>query len=144
MPEFRFFYPIDVRYGDLDAQGHLNNAMYMTYFETARLKYFNSLKLFKTGDSFLDIGMIMADARVTFKKAVEYGNNVKVGVRITRLGNKSMTCEQVIVNADTGEELATGTTIMVGYDYRSGKTHPISDDWRQKISAFEGLDRNPA
>jgi len=144
MSEFRFFYPIDVRYGDLDAQGHLNNAMYMTYFETARLKYFYHLKMFEAGSSFLDIGMIMAEAQVTFKKAVVYGDNVKVGVRTSRLGNKSMTCEQVIVNTDTGEELATGSTVLVGYDYRSGKTHPIPDDWRKKIFAFEGLDTDPA
>jgi acyl-CoA thioester hydrolase len=49
----------------------------------------------------------------------------------------------VIVNADTSEELATGSSVLVGYDYHSGKTCPIPDDWKQKIAAFEGLDINP-
>ena len=139
MSEFRFFYPIDVRYGDLDAQGHLNNAMYLTYFETGRIKYWAHLGLFNPGDSFLNIGMIMADAQVTFKSAVEYGTSVKVGVRISRLGNKSMTSEYVIVNADTGEELATGSSVLVAYDYRARKTIPIPDVMREKITEFEGL-----
>ena len=88
MSEYRFYYPIDVRYGDLDPQGHLNNAKYLTYFETGRIKYWAHLGLFKPGDSFLNIGMIMADAHVTFKSAVEYGTSVKVGVRISRLAWK--------------------------------------------------------
>ncbi len=140
MSEFRFYYPIDVRYGDLDPQGHLNNAMYLTYFETGRIKYWAHLGLFKPGDSFLNIGMIMADAHVTFKSAVEYGTSVKVGVRISRLGNKSMTSEYVIVDADTGEELATGSSVLVAYDYRVGKTIPIPDVMRENITEFEGLE----
>lgn len=139
MPEFRFFHPIEVRYGDLDPQGHLNNSKYLTYFETGRIKYFAHLGLFQPGASFMNIGMIMADAHVTFKSAVEYETNIKVGVRIARLGNKSMDSEYVILDADTGEELATGSSVLVAYDYRSGKTIPISDAWRKTISEFEGL-----
>lgn len=139
MSEFRYFYPIDVRYGDLDPQGHLNNAKYLTYFETGRINYFAHLGLFKPGDSFMNIGMIMADAHVTFKAAVEYGMNVKVGVRISRIGNKSMTSEYVILNTDTGEELATGSSVLVTYNYRTGQTIPIADAWRKTISDFEGL-----
>ena len=140
MPEFRFFHPIEVRYGDLDPQGHLNNAKYLTYFETGRIKYLVHLGLFKQGASFMNVGVIMADAHVTFKAAVEYGMRVKVGVRIARIGNKSMTSEYVILDADTGEELATGSSVLVAYDYRSGKTLPISDGWRRVIGEFEGLE----
>ena len=139
MSEFRFFHPVEVRYGDLDPQGHLNNAKYLTYFEAARIKYFVHLGLFEPGDSFMNIGMIMADAHVNFKSAVEYGMNAKVGVRVSRLGNKSMTSEYAILNADTGEELATGSSVLVAYDYRSAQTLPISDEWRKKISEYEGL-----
>ena len=140
MSEFRFFHPIEVRYGDLDPQGHLNNAKYLTYFETGRIKYLTHLGLFKRGDSFMNIGIIMADAHVTFKAPVEYGTNVEVGVRIARIGNKSMHSEYAILNADTGEELATGTSVLVAFDYRSGKTLPLSDEWRRLIGGFEGLE----
>lgn len=139
MPEFKFFHPIEVRYGDLDPQGHLNNAKYLTYFETGRIKYLVHLGLFDHGESFIDVGIIMADAHVTFKSAVEYGMNVQVGVRISRLGNKSMTSEYTIVDADTGEEKASGSSVLVAYDYRANQTMPIPQAWREKIAAFEGI-----
>ena len=139
MPEFRFFHPIEVRYGDLDPQGHLNNAKYLTYFETARINYFVQLGLFKPGQSFMDIGVIMAEARVTFHAAVQFGTPVKVGVRTSKLGNKSMTVEQNIVNAETDEMLASGQVILVAFDYRTNKTLPIPREMREAISNFERL-----
>lgn len=139
MSEFRFFHPIEVRYGDLDPQGHLNNAKYLTYFEAARINYFVHLGLFTPGHSFLDIGVIMADARVTFQAPVQYGTLVKVGVRTSKIGNKSMTVEQNIVNAETDEVLATGRVILVAFDYHENKTLPVPDEMRETISEFEGL-----
>ena len=139
MSEFRFFHPIEVRYGDLDPQGHLNNAKYLTYFETARINYFVQLGLFKPGDSFLNIGVIMAEARVTFHAPVQYGTPVKVGVRTSKLENKSMTVEQNIVDAETGEMLASGQVILVAFDYHTNKTLPFPKEMREAISNFEGL-----
>ena len=139
MSEFLFFHSIEVRYGDLDPQGHLNNAKYLTYFETARINYFTHLGLFTPGQSFMDIGVIMAEASVTFRAPVEYGMPVKVGVRIARLGNKSMKVEQNIVHVGSGEVLASGYVILVAFDYHENKTIPIPDVMREKISEFEGL-----
>jgi acyl-CoA thioester hydrolase len=139
MSEFRFFHPIEVRYGDLDPQGHLNNAKYLTYFETARINYFVQLGLFKPGQSFMDIGVIMADARVTFHAPVQYGTSVQVGVRTSKLGNKSMTVEQNIVNVETDKVLASGQIILVAFDYHTNNTLPIPQEMREAISNFEGL-----
>lgn len=137
MPDFRFYHPIEVRYGDLDPQGHLNNSRYLTYFEQARVHYFIELGLFTPGQSFMDIGVIMAEARVTFHKAVQFGQAVKVGVRTGKLGNKSMTVEQAIVDAASGETLATGEVILVAYDYRRGETFSIPDEWRARLAGYE-------
>ncbi len=139
MTEFRFYHPIEVRYGDLDPQGHLNNAKYLTYFETGRIKYLVHLGLFTNGQSFMDVGIIMADAHVNFKAPVGYGTDVRVGVRISRLGNKSMTSEYRIIDGATGEELATGSSVLVAYNYHTGETMPIPQAWRELIMEFEGL-----
>ena len=140
MSEFRFYHPIEVRYGDLDPQGHLNNAKYLSYFETARINYFSHLGLFTPGQSFMDVGVILAEARVTFHAPVQFGMPVKVGVRIGKIGNNSMTVEQNIVRADTGEVMATGQVILVAFDYHTNKSQPVPDEMREKISAFEGLE----
>ena len=139
MSEIKFFHPIEVRYGDLDPQGHLNNAKYLTYFEQARIGYFVALGLFTPGQSFMDIGVIMAESKLTYHAPVEYGTPVKAGACVCRLGNKSMTVEQSIVHAQTGEVFASGYVILVAFDYHAQKTIPIPDEMRKAISEFEGL-----
>jgi acyl-CoA thioester hydrolase len=137
MPDFRFFHPIEVRYGDLDPQGHLNNAKYLTFFEQARVHYLLHLGLFEPGQSFVNIGIILAKVEVTFLASVEYGTDVRVGMRISRLGNKSMTAEYTLIDAATQQELATGSAVLVGYDYQTKKTMPIPQEWRERIIEFE-------
>ena len=139
MAEFRFFHPVEVRYDDLDPQGHLNNAKYLTYFEQARIHYLIHLGLFKDGGSLMDVGIILADAHVTFLSIVRWKQDVRIGVRISRLGNKSMDSEYLMVDGATNQELATGLSVLVGYDYRKGKTIPIPEEWREKISVFENI-----
>jgi len=134
---YNYFHPIEVRYGDIDAQGHVNNAKYMTYMEHARISYFQKLGLWD-GSSFMDIGVILADVRVTFKAAINLGQNVRVGARMTRLGNKSMDMEHLIEDQDTGQIMATGFAVLVTYDYHTRQTIPIPDTWRKVILEFEG------
>ena len=140
MAEFHFFHPIEVRYGDLDPQGHVNNATHLTFFEQARVAYFIKLGLFSTDQSFMDIGVILADVQITYLKPVYFVQDIKVGVKIEKLGNKSMTIAQNVVDATTGAELSRGMVIMVSYDYRQGKSIPIPEDWRKNIAQFERMD----
>jgi acyl-CoA thioester hydrolase len=64
---------------------------------------------------------------------------VKVGVRTLKIGNKSMTVEQTVVHAETEELFAIGEVVMVAYDYHTGKSIPIPQDWREKIKQSEGI-----
>jgi acyl-CoA thioester hydrolase len=139
MSQFRFYHPIEVRYGDLDPQGHVNNAKYLTYFEQARVAYWIDMGFFSKDQSFMELGVILADVHITYFEPVYFGQKVKVGVHVARLGNKSMTWEQNVVDADTGKELAKGEVIIVAYDYKEEKTIPIPKEWREKITEFEGL-----
>ena len=139
MSNYHFYHPVEVRYGDLDPQGHVNNAKHLTYFEQARIAYKIKLGLFEKDQSFMEIGVILADIHITYFEPIYYGQNIKVGVHAARLGNKSMTWEQNIVDADTGKELAKGDVILVTYDYREEKTVSIPQEWRDKIKSFEDL-----
>jgi acyl-CoA thioester hydrolase len=139
MPEFRFYHPIEVRYGDLDPQGHLNNAKFLTYFEQTRIQYLLHLGMFERGQSFSDIGIILAEVKVTFLAPVHFGMDVKVGMRVARLGNKSMTAEYTLIDENSKKELATGSAVLVAFDYRTRQTLPIPPEWREKITAFEDI-----
>ena len=139
MSQFRFYHPIEVRYGDLDPQGHVNNAKYLTYFEQARIAYWIDMGFFTTDQSFMEIGVILADVHLTYLAPVYFGQKIKVGVHVARLGNKSMTWEQNVVDVESAKELAKAEIVIVAYDYRQEKTIPIPQEWREKIVEFEGL-----
>lgn len=139
MADFRFYHPVEVRYGDLDPQGHLNNAKYLTYFEQARVQYTIGLGLFSRDQSFMEIGIIIADVHIRYLEPVYFGQEIKVGVQVARLGNKSMTWEQNIVDMATDKEFAKGEVVLVTYDYKTGTTIPIPQQWREKIIEFESL-----
>jgi acyl-CoA thioester hydrolase len=139
MADFRFYHPIEVRYGDLDPQGHVNNAKYLTYFEQARLAYWIEMRFFTKDQSFMEIGIILADIHITYFEPIYFGQRIKVGVHIGKMGNKSMTWEQNVIDAESGKELAKGEVVVVAYDYKEKKTIPIPKEWRERIIEFEGL-----
>ncbi len=139
MSTYHFFHPIEIRYGDLDPQGHVNNAKYLTYLEQARIQYIKHLGLWKS-NSFIDVGIILAEVRVVYRQPILFGTPIQVGVRVTRLGNKSMDMEYILQDSASGQEMANGSSVLVAYDYRSQQTIPIPDHWRKQIATFEGLD----
>lgn len=129
---------MEVRYGDIDAQGHLNNAKYLTFFEQARIEYFTELGLFTKDQSFEDIGVIIADIHIKYEAPIRLGMPVTVGVRTVKVGKKSIFIDQCVVDPATEKVYASGTVILVAYDYRRHETMPVPDNWRQKTEQFEG------
>jgi acyl-CoA thioester hydrolase len=91
----------------------------------------------------MDIGVILADAQITFRKPILYRDEIQVGVKITRLGNKSMTVEQQIEGIETGENFASATIVLVAFDYHQQATIQIPEGWRTIIQNFEGLEGTP-
>jgi acyl-CoA thioester hydrolase len=138
MSDFHFYHLIEVRYGDLDPQGHVNNAKFLTYMEQGRVFYLKQLKLWE-GGSFLNLGIILADVQITFKKAIHFGDPVRLGVRISRIGTKSMTSDYQLEDAHDGSVFATGSSVLVAYDYNDKRSVPIPKEWRRAILQFEGL-----
>jgi acyl-CoA thioesterase FadM len=97
------------------------------------------LGLFTRDQSFMEIGVILADVHITYFEPVYFGQAIKVGVHAAKFGNKSMTWEQNIVDADSGRELAKGEVVIVTYNYQESKTISIPHQWRQRIIEFEGF-----
>jgi len=138
MAIYRFYHPIEVRYGDLDPQGHLNNAKYMTFMEQARIQYVKHLGLWG-GESFLDIGIILAEARITFLAPIQFGDSVMAGARVSHLGNKSLEMEYTLEDAHNSREFASGSSILVAFNYRARQSIPLPEAWRTAISTFENI-----
>lgn len=134
---FHYSYPIDVRYGDLDPQGHVNNAKFVTYMEEARFKYLVHVGLVQPGVPWEDLGIIIAEVQCAYKAPVLYPETLHVYVRTSAIGNKSFTLEYRLQRASDGGVVATGRSVLVAYDYRSGQTRRVPDEWRARMTAFE-------
>ena len=138
MSEFHFFLPIQVRYGDLDPQWHVNNARTVTYIEQGRFAYLRALGLWD-GESFLDLPMIVADVHVAYLAPIFLNQEIRIGVRMARIGNKSMGFEYQIEDTATGQVTTRAESVMVFYDYHTHTSRPVPMEWRKKISDFEGI-----
>jgi len=131
---FRFSTTLEVRWRDLDALGHVNNAVYFTYLEQARFQYLRELGLIPS-DPF-GIGMILAEARCQFKSPLELGERVTIYTRVSELRNSSFIFEYRIEGED-GRVAATARSVQVCYDYQNQRSVPIPDKWREAITAYE-------
>ena len=138
MNPFRYYQPIVIRYGDLDPQGHVNNAKYLTYLEHARIGYIQHLELWD-GKSFKNVGIILADVQISYKKPILWQQQIQVGVRVFRLGNKSFDFDYVIEDSQSNDLHATSKTVQVAFDYHKSETIQIPDHWLKTISTFEEL-----
>lgn len=134
--KFRFFHTIEVRYRDVDAQRHVNSAVYFTYLEQARASYLEHLNLW-TGEDFDQIGIILAEQSCSYLTPIFYGQAIEVGVRALRLGNKSLNIEYVLWDVESQVVCARASTALVAYSYERKQSIPLPADWRAKIEAFE-------
>lgn len=138
LPEgFRHHYPLQVRWSDMDALGHVNNARFLTYMEQARIHYVNSMRLWDgTTDK---LGLIIARVEIDFKLPLFAADDVHVFTRTARLGKRSIVTEQLIARRkdDQYETAARGVITIVVYDYSANQSAPIPTEWRALVSAYE-------
>lgn len=124
-----------VHWAELDALGHVNNARYFTWFETARIECFRRVGLATAGTP--EVGPILAHTRCDFLAPVRYPADIVVGARISRLGNTSFGMEYQAASAASPEEpVARGEGVIVLIDYGSGAKVSISQDLRRRLEAL--------
>jgi acyl-CoA thioester hydrolase len=133
--EFRFKMKLDIRWSDMDEMRHVNNAVYLTYFEQARVYYFHEACQW----DWKAIGAILANAHVDYLKPVVFPNPTYVYVRTSRLGTKSFEVNYLITSEVNGvEELTTtGYTTMVMFDYKLNKSVLMPDYLKERLTNYE-------
>lgn len=139
MPEPRFengwyVVPWQVIFRDCDAFGHVNNAVYLTYFEWARAQLWFAV----TGVDALptNIGFIVARAEVDFKLQIEM-EPIDICIRITEMRNTSFDTVYEIRKRRDGKVAATGRVVVVLFDWETNAKMPISDELRRKVRKFQ-------
>lgn len=131
-PPFRLCVPIQVRFRDTDAMGHVNNAVYLTYLEVARTAYWH--KVFDIA-SYNDVDFILARAEIDFVAPVFVEDVCEVWIRTNEIGTKSFRFAYELLAH--GRVVARAETVQVMYDYAGSRTKALSEAQRSAILAFE-------
>jgi acyl-CoA thioester hydrolase len=133
MQGYRFVHEQEVVFRDLDAFGHVNNGVYLTYIENARLGYAREVLGIERLDGLL---MIVASVKIDFRSRANLGDMLEVGARTTRVGTKSFDLEHEI-RARDGRLVAESETTLVAFDYDGDRTMPVPPEWRERIETYE-------
>lgn len=126
---------VEVRWGDMDAMGHVNNAMYFTYLESARIALFAALGL-EAPMTAERTGMSLAHAGCNFRAEVKYPAVLEIGTVVTKIGTASFHLAHVFLREGTDTLVADGNSVVVWTDYAHGKSAPIPDAVRARLQAF--------
>ncbi len=137
VPEFPFRHevPLQIRFNDIDLLGHLNNAVYIQFFDLGKSRYFQDVM--PEGVDWRHINIVVANLNCDFFAPTYITEPIAVLTTITHMGEKSFALEQRIVNSDNGEVKCIAKTIMVGFDMTTGKSAPIDPKWVEALEKYE-------
>ncbi len=130
---YRFVRTQEVAFRDLDGLRVVNNAVYLTYIETARLDYMVEVLGVRSVD---EVGVIVAKVDIDFRSPASLLETLEVGARVSRVGTKSLDMDHEVRGAD-GRLVAEAATVLVCFDYDRRKTAAIPTEWRERIEAYE-------
>ena len=126
-----------LRWGEMDALGHINNAVYFSFFENVRIKYLEHLG-FATFTPDLHLGAVLAQIDCQFIRQLEYPDTITLGCRIERIGNTSLTMAYEVYSEKLNTIAAKGSSVVVMVNYQTGHKVRVPDEIRQKIAELEG------
>lgn len=133
--DFRVAAPIEVRFRDLDGMAHVNNAVYLTYFEVARARYWKTMG---EGEWTRLRTYVVARAEIDFKSPATLQDEVVCHVRVASFGGRSFTMEYLLVDRKSGRTLALGRTVQAMFDYEQGTSRPLDEEMKTAVRRFEG------
>jgi acyl-CoA thioester hydrolase len=129
MPEFAHSHRLTVRFRDCDAMGHVNHAVYFTYFEQCRLTCWRE----RTGSAHPYTRVIIARAECDYRSQAVFGDELDVRMAIGEVGRSSFVLTYRIVQAKDERVVAEGTTVMVAFDYEAARSMPLPPETRSLL-----------
>lgn len=133
VPDFKSLHEIEmpVRWGDLDAYGHMNNTVFLRCFEEARVRFFNGMDFYVDG---VNDGPILLSANVNFLREVNYPNTLKIESGVGEIGRTSFSIFHRMIGED-GLLYAEGSTRIVWINFREKKSIPVPDKIKALVSS---------
>lgn len=133
---YHHYLPLQTRFTDYDMLGHMNNNVYMSFMDMAKIYYFEDVM---GGDiDWRKPGVVVVNANIDYFAPVMPGESIEVYTRVCHIGEKSITLEQRIVESATLETKCLARTVMAGFDPATNQSVAIDDHWRSSIENYEG------
>lgn len=136
LPQYNHSVDVQLRFNDVDIFGHVNNSVYLQFFDLGKLRYFEAV----LGKDFQKSGLavVIANINCDFFKPAFMNDELQVRTRCVHIGEKSLVLEQHIVEKNSVEPVCAARTVMVGFDPKTLSSAPIPDDVRRQFEDFEG------
>jgi acyl-CoA thioester hydrolase len=135
--EFHHRTRVEVRFRDLDAFGHVNNAVTTSYVEHGRIRYLRDVLDFSPVG---EMPMILAMIQVDYVTPIYFGEYVDVASRVDWIGTTSLAMSHRLTAGEDAHEVARATSVLVAYDYAESKPMPVPQEWRSTLTEYEGHD----
>ena len=135
--EFHHRTRVEVRFRDLDAFGHVNNAVTTSYVEHGRIRYLRDVLGFSPVG---EMPMILAMIQVDYVTPIYFGEYVEVASRVDWIGTTSLAMSHRLSAGEDEHEVARATSVLVAYDYAESKPMPVPQVWRSTLTEYEGRD----
>jgi acyl-CoA thioester hydrolase len=123
---------LPVAWADMDVFGHVNNTVYFRYFESARVAFLEAIG-FADGGPGGGVGGILASTHCRFRRPLTYPDTVRVGTRVTEVGEDRFGMDYVVVSSAQDAVVAEGGAVVVAYDYDIRRKAPIPDAVRDRM-----------
>jgi acyl-CoA thioester hydrolase len=123
-----------VQWGDMDAAQHVNNTVYLRYFESARIEFFNQIGFMDfSGDD--GVGPILAEASCKYKAPLTFPDNIKITARILpdSITDSGFVMQHLVYSEKLQRIAAEGMSRIVCYDYKSKQKALISSELKEKL-----------
>jgi acyl-CoA thioester hydrolase len=136
MEGFNVTVPIGVTFRDVDAMGHTNNAVYLTWFECGRIGYWKAIR--GADADYADVPFVLARTEIDFVQPTFVGERLEVGTRVMRLGTRSFEMAYRIERVADGALVAQGVSVQVMYDYAARTSIPMAEEFREALVRIDG------
>jgi acyl-CoA thioester hydrolase len=127
--------PLQVRFRDTDAFGHVNNAVFFSYLELARIRYL--LDILEPEEPFDRLPLILARVELDFRSPIQFGEEVEVETQVGRIGRSSIAMSHRMTAGADHRLVGEAQSVLVTYDYAIARPMPVPDEWRRRIGEYE-------
>ena len=135
LKDFHVVMEMPIRWGDMDARGHVNNTIYYRYFESSRIALFQSLKIYDEPTT-ARIAPILSYQDCYYKAPLTYPDTIYIGAKIVNIEESKIVIKHSIMSKKLNRKAAVGEAHIIWYDYENQKKAIIPDDLKKEILKF--------